>query len=232
VENRLLIEGNYWTGMHAQITGCGAPGSSDQGANKSGKMPIEEIHDALQGIPKLGKWAFDVHQYFDFHGTGGHDCGFALKNSSCNAGTLQQVKDFVNWEKFIGFIHKKNITVAVTEFGGYPTQTCANWVRSFLQLLEQGSSVDGSSGVILWSAWRVFPHTSWYTAISPTDPFADCIQFAEPQSFDPQQYAKLFCTPSGDYLQHGIKQMLKDFVCGGSPPPPPHTHTHTHIQAP
>jgi hypothetical protein len=67
LRNRLLFEGNYWTGLHAQIdpndrsapgkhsTGCGSPGSSDQGSTKSGKMPIEVIHEALKGIKNVSR---------------------------------------------------------------------------------------------------------------------------------------------------------------------------------
>jgi len=222
LQNRLLIEGNYWTGMHAQIdpsdrsapgkhkTGCGAPGSVNEGSTKSGKMPLQVIHEALKGISNLGKWTFDVHQYFDFYSTGNHECGANFQNTSCT-GTLEQVKDFVNWEKFIGYIHANKLSVAVTEFGGYPTKTCASWVRSFLTMLEQ-EAYDGTSGVILWTAWRVCPHTSWYAGINPTDPSADCVQFAEPQSFDPPEYAALWRTTSADDVKYGVKQVLKDFV--------------------
>ena len=33
----------------------------------------------------------------------------------------------------------------------------------------------------MWQLWRVCPHASWYgLSVSPTDPSADCVQFAPP----------------------------------------------------
>ena len=36
----------------------------------SGEMPIAIIHKALQSVPGLGKWTYDVHQYLDYFSTG------------------------------------------------------------------------------------------------------------------------------------------------------------------
>jgi hypothetical protein len=47
--NRLQIDPTDRSGAHS--TGCGSPGAEGQGTTKSGKMPIEELHDALKVCP-------------------------------------------------------------------------------------------------------------------------------------------------------------------------------------
>ena len=56
--NRLLIMGNYWGGLHAQVTPedrsnattCGAPAATSEGRTVGGKMPLEVIHKALVSL--------------------------------------------------------------------------------------------------------------------------------------------------------------------------------------
>jgi hypothetical protein len=85
---------------------------------------------------------------------------------------------------------------------------CGNWLNGFLQMMEvtrgrvpsacapsrrggthscppprpqEDRYVEGQGGVVMWQLWRVCPHASWYGAsVSPTDPSADCVQFAPP----------------------------------------------------
>ena len=46
-------------------------------------MPIETIYNAVSKIPNLGRWSFDVHQYFDYFSTGNWDCGHGWDGDVC-----------------------------------------------------------------------------------------------------------------------------------------------------
>ena len=98
VTNRLLVMGNYWGGLHAQMTpaaryngtflGRGktpaTPGAEDpsqvnggsvtQGTTKTPTAPMKIICDAVSALEKAGLWTYDLHQYFDFNSTGNWDC--------------------------------------------------------------------------------------------------------------------------------------------------------------
>merc|ERR1719174_2955863 len=223
IKNRLLVEGNYWAGLHAQITpfarskhsGCGAPSSSQNGHTRGldkGRTPLQIIHEAVASVPNAQPWTFDVHQYFDYDSTGNWDCGHGWANDTCAGGTLDQVKEFVNWDPFSQYIAEHDISVAVTEFGGHPTARCARWLRSFLTLLEDNAYKKGKGGVLLWTVWRTCPHTSWYLGINPDDPSADCLQFAAPVSgVDPPTYAALWRTTS-DPTSTNLKTVLHEFM--------------------
>jgi hypothetical protein len=222
LENRLLVMGNYWGGLHAQVTPedrsatpCGAPASTSEGHTAAGEMPLEVIHKALADVPQLGKWTYEAHQYLDYFSTGNWDCGHgwpADKASACAAGSADQVRDFVNWAPFINYTRKHDISVAITEFGGHPSARCNNWIDGFLQMMEEDRYVEGQGGVIMWQLWRVCPHTSWYTTVSPTDPSADCVQFAPPTEHDSPTYAKLWAVTSADGAPNGLKPTLKKYV--------------------
>jgi hypothetical protein len=43
------------------------------------------------------------------------------------------VKQFVNWAPLIAYARAHDISLAVTEFGGHPTQRCGKWLTGFLQ---------------------------------------------------------------------------------------------------
>ena len=85
-------------------------------------------------------------------------------------------------------------------------------MRSFLTLLEQSRYEPGSGGVLLWTAWRTCPHSSWYGGVDVTDGAADCVQFAAPGGYDPPEYKKLWQVTSAPGVKDGIKDVLKDFV--------------------
>jgi len=124
------------------------------------------------------------------------------------------VSDFVNWTPFIAYARENDISVAITEFGGHPSVRCNNWLDGFLQMMEKDRYIEGSGrgGVIMWQLWRVCPHTSWYTTVSPTDPSADCVQFAPPTEHDSPTYAKLWAVTSADGAPNGLKPTLKKYV--------------------
>ena len=178
-------------------------------------MPIEIIYNAISKVPNLGKWSFDVHQYFDFESTGNWNCAKGWPGGACAEGTEAQVKEYLNWDKFQAFYEKHDISIAVTEFGGHPSERCANWIRGFLGLLEKSKYVEGKGGVELWTIWRTCPHTSWYLDVG-VDPETvgelDCIQFAKPQQFDDPNYHQLYEKTSASGVANGLKAVLKDFV--------------------
>ena len=229
MQNRVLLESNYWAGLHAQVTpadrssagGCGAPSSTTQGktAGLPAKSPIEVLHDAISALPAAlqGKWSVDVHQYFDYFSTGNSDCGQAWPESTdaaCAAGSMDAVRNFTNWGPFIAYCKANDISIAVTEFGGHPTARCAGWITSFLSMLEADAYQDGKGGVLLWTAWRTCPHTSWYSDLDDPSQIGvrDCIQFAAPQPYDPPEYAAVYRLTSADGVANSIKAALRPFV--------------------
>jgi hypothetical protein len=219
--NRLIIAGNYWAGLHAQVTPadrsksaqCGAPSSESNGVTDADKLPVQVIHEAIKDIPNLGLWSFDVHQYFDFFSTGNYNCEHGW-NGKCSNGTLDQVKEFTNWEPFMKYFATHDISIAVTEFAGHPSARCGNWIESFLNLLEQHKYEKGKGGVIMWNYWRVCPHSSWYATMDDpaNNPSADCLQFAPPQDFDGPAYKALWTATSDPSLANGMKSTLSKFV--------------------
>jgi len=221
LKNRLLIAGNYWAGLHAQVTPvdrsgpkCGAPSSESNGVTDDSKLPMQVIHEAVKDIPNLGLWSFDVHQYFDYFSTGNYDCAHGWKDDSCSEGTLDQVKEFVNWEPFMNYSATHDISIAVTEFAGHPSARCGKWIESFLKLLETSKYEEGKGGVIMWNYWRVCPHSSWYGNMTdPTNnPASDCLQFAPPQDFDPPAYKSLWAATSDPSLTMGMKSTLSKYA--------------------
>lgn len=230
LENRLLIMGNYWGGLHAQVdptdrssTPCGAASSEHEGHTAPGKMPIQIIHEALSTVKGLGRWTYDVHQYFDFFSTGNHDCGSDWPDSKCSEGTEEQVKDFVNWDAFMNFTEKNDISIAVTEFGGHATERCSNWVNSFLSVLQKSKYQEGKGGVLMWTIWRTCPHVSWFGSMADPDnnPNADCLQFMAPQSQDPPEFSNLWRVTSDPSAKYGLKNVLKKYVYSGGAAPSP-----------
>lgn len=226
--NRLLVEGNYWGGLHAQVdptdrstTPCGAPGATGEGHTAAGKMPLQIIHEALSTVKNLGKWTYGAHQYFDFFSTGNYDCGHGW--NACDEGTEEQVKAFTNWDAFIGYCAKHDISIAISEFGAHATQRCSRWMDSFLSVLQKNAYKDGQGGVLLWTVWRTCPHTSWYGGMADPDsnPSSDCIQFAAPQSWDSQEYSNLWRVTSDPSLPYGLKHVMAKYVYGGRPAPTP-----------
>ena len=118
----------------------------------------------------------------------------------CTEGTQDQVKDFVGWDLFFKFIKQHKLTVAITEFGGHPSQRCAKWIDSFLTILEDNRvTAADDGGVLMWTLWRTCPHASWYPETLGGGAM-DCVQFAPPTPNDPVQYvlASLcsLCLPS------------------------------------
>ena len=49
-------------------------------------------------------------------------------------------------------------------------------------------------------------------SVSPTDPSADCVQFAPPTEHDSPTYAKLWAVTSADGAPNGLKPTLKKYV--------------------
>jgi len=192
---------------------CGAPSSEANGVTEAGKLPVQVIHEAIKDIPDLGLWSFEVHQYFDYDSTGNYDCAHGW-NGTCTSGTLDQVKEFVNWDPFMNYASTHDISIAVTEFAGHPSARCKSWIESFLALLEANKYQKGKGGVLMWNYWRVCPHVSWYGEMEDpvNNPASNCLQFAPPQDFDPKEYKNLWDVASNPSITMGMKPALAKFV--------------------
>ena len=80
--------------------------------------------------------------------------------------------------------------------------------------MQDDAYVEGQGGVLMWQLWRVCPHTSWYAGVTPQNPNADCVQFAQPAAADPPEFAQLWRVTSADSVSDGVKAAIKDFVQG------------------
>jgi hypothetical protein len=144
INNTLLVEGNYWAGLHAQISPIGEnkagskgnfvyrPDSTSEGWTwpedtiKAGDEPSKE--NGYKGAPAqiildelnaanptgIGEWKYDVHQYMDRNSTGVHGCDKAFDSG---VRTLDDMKFATNFDVFENWCKDNGVTAICTEFG-------------------------------------------------------------------------------------------------------------------
>ena len=176
VENTLLVEGNYWGGIHGQITtkeGTGGgtnhdifrPACDSEGWEYEDDVdmaPAQIILDELMRANPdgLGDWKYDLHQYVDINSTGIHGC---LNEHNSHVSTLEDMRFFTNFVAFEDWAKKNNVRAFVSEFGaelggpltGKPDPECNTKLNLFIQMLEESDIIDG------WTIWRTSPATGW-----------------------------------------------------------------------
>ena len=161
--NRLLVMGNYWGGLHAQMTpavrengtflgtGTGTAaevngGSIGQAGRRRRKPSMDIICSAVKmangGQP--GLWTYDLHQYFDYNSTGNWDCDYGWDSISGGGGgdqpstpgaygTLGAIVEFTNFTT--EYARHNEVSLAVTEFRPRSTR-CFRWMGGFLNMLS------------------------------------------------------------------------------------------------
>lgn len=189
IENTLLVEGNYWAGLHAQITPTVGTGG---GTNKNITRPSAEsegweyeedinIHPAqiiLDEITKanpnpegLGDWKYDLHQYVDKTSAGIHAC---TGDQDSHVSTLDDMKFFTNFDAFEDWAKQNKVRAFVSEFGaqlGNPpsSDNCDKKLNLFIEMIERSDIIDG------WTIWRNSPAISWIDAT--IDSWTNSVQF-------------------------------------------------------
>ena len=173
ITNTLLVEGNYWAGLHAQITPSGdtkgnisRPGAESEGwveESDKEKPPCQIILEELKnlngsGKNDLGSWKYDVHQYVDINSTGIHSC----IDGDSKVSTLDDMKFMTNFEPFEKWAVANDIRVFVSEFGaqigtGNVSAGCDKRLNLFIQMIEESTVIDG------WTIWRNSPAVTWAT---------------------------------------------------------------------
>jgi hypothetical protein len=193
VDNTLLVEGNYWAGLHAQITpatetkgGITRPSAESEGWVKGDYSstttppppPAQIILDRMikaNHPNKLGDWKYDVHQYMDLNSTGGYSC--SAYDSKVT--TVAQMEIFTNFKPFVAWCRKQTppVKVFVSEFGAQLGNPPGSWgcdkkLNLFLEMIESKDVADVIDG---WTLWRGPPATSWATP--KTETWTNAIMF-------------------------------------------------------
>ena len=188
IKNKLMVEGNYWAGLHAQINPLdeksgdliryGAtsegwaypndqvkadnlPNSNNGWQNAPAQILWEEITKANGSniFNQDNKILYNVHQYLDKYSTGNVGC---YGESDSGAKDLESMKFITNFTAFESWAKEKDIKIFCTEFGvpiGNPPD--CNKCQFKLNLFTQ--MLEESSQVEGWTAWRAPPAVSWAT---------------------------------------------------------------------
>ena len=140
VRNTLLVEGNYWAGLHAQIDPSGGKAdgvtrkdASTQGwtwpedtikvtPNKGNNFkgaPAEIIYQEIKkangnNMKSVGDWKYDVHQYMDLNSTGNFGC---IGQNENGVRDLKGMRFFTNIEPFEEWCKWRGVRAICTEFG-------------------------------------------------------------------------------------------------------------------
>jgi hypothetical protein len=183
ITNRILIEGNYWSGMHAQMipgekirNGITTPDSSSQGAERDDtkSAPAEVLFTTIQA--NVTNWqtikpqlVFNLHQYMDYNSTGLWGCTDSNKINNTSDITYFTNFDLIeSWSKQSGIPIFVSELGAVLEYDGNNASTqCGERLNLFLKVLEQSPQVIG------WTLWRAIPTINWAFLSAPVDPDPD-----------------------------------------------------------
>ena len=189
----ILAMGNYWGGLHAQITPVGAtspsnsrcarPDASSQGWFKTPqdaqKAPCnilyEELTNAMEdaNLKTLQPWYYEVHQYLDKNSTGNNGCAGDF-DSHCTGS--REIDFLTGFTEFSTWCSSKGIKMIVTEVGGQVGDglDCLAPLTTFLQLLY-----DNPDTVAGYTLWRQCPNVSWfYPGGNLAEAWANCLIFA------------------------------------------------------
>jgi len=173
IENTLLVEGNYWAGLHAQMTPKGdnngkitRPSAESEGWEYEedvnihpAQIILDEIKNANPNPIGLGDWKYDLHQYVDINSTGIHAC---VKGQDSGVSNLDDMKFFTNFTQFEYWANKNNVRAFVSEFGAqlgnqFVKGECNKKLNLFIEMIEKSTVIDG------WTIWRNAPAVTWAT---------------------------------------------------------------------
>jgi hypothetical protein len=186
INNKILIGGNYWSGIHAQIdpsengtkwNSIYTPASSDQGSQRTTLPPADALLygisnelglNNMNSLIKSQQLVYTVHQYMDINSTGLWGCTDANTHF---IKTVDNMKVFTRYDKLKDWALTKGIKLFVSEVGAVPlygnghSTGCIQRLNLFLEMIEQDDNVLG------WTLWRGVPNVSWAFTnqkVSPT----------------------------------------------------------------
>ena len=185
LHNMVVLQGNSWSGLHSWYE----VGSATDGKSNAQLLTPSHIVDPLNN------YAISVHQYVDWNGSGTSPVGQSLDS----------FKNYLNFTKFMDWVHTNNVKVILGEFGGGKDANAIADVNYLLQQVEANPYVVGKGGFLGWTAW-VGGHTwaqSNFNYLGPTADGKDNVLMT-------QVY---------------IKHLDGSFVPIPEPSPPPPVHT-------
>mgnify|MGYP006412698067 CR=1 FL=1 len=180
IKNKILIGGNYWSGIHAQIdpkehgkrgVSIYTPASSDQGKQRTTRSPADAL---LYGISyELGsdtimdslinsqQLVYTVHQYMDINSTGLWGCTDANTPLIKNVEHMKEFTRFNQLQEWAADQGTHGIKLFVSEVGAVPhygdgrSTGCIQRLNLFLEMIEKDENVLG------WTLWRGVPNVNW-----------------------------------------------------------------------
>ena len=193
----ITVMGNYWGGLHAQVTaasvpapegvtaGCVRPDSTSEGWWRQGGQDqsyADLLLRSLRGLGiDLGEWYYDVHQYFDSNGSGIHDC------AANPCATERDIAFFTGFTDFANWCARNDVRMVITEFGaqqGFPA--CVAKLKAFLDVLYSAPQKTSSGAPVVraWTLWRTCPAITWPIPYDPSsgtykfsEQWSNCVQF-------------------------------------------------------
>lgn len=171
----ILIDGNYWSGLHSWHN-KGAEHEPSNADTFPGK--IEDPGN---------NFAIDVHQYFDEDSSGTYPTKDCLSPSRFQ----QEFKGY--WPKFVGWAKQNQVKVFLGEFGSPDTANCRSDTKFLLDNIAAFAYQEQTkSGFIGWAAWAA--GSSWGDYVNSIAPGGPANSLAH--DFYPNYLTKVSDLPS------------------------------------
>lgn len=126
LENLVIIEGNYWSGLHSWM-----------------HTDNHELLTQENIIDPLDNYALAVHQYVDWNGSGTSPIGQSPSD----------FEQYINFDSFMQWARDNNMKLLLTEFGGGDEANAIANVNYLLDQIEANPYIEGQGGWLGWTAW-------------------------------------------------------------------------------
>lgn len=140
----IMIEGNYWTGLHSWTKTT----TSDQTNAQAYPAGI---------VDSKNNYAFEVHQYFDPDASGTYTTGDCLSHSDFIRGYTFNGITYpgfpVYWAEFLHWAKTNKAKVFLGEFGSPDTENCRADIKTVLETMNKFPYGKDSGVFIGWSVW-------------------------------------------------------------------------------
>lgn len=135
----ILVEGNYWSGLHSWTT-------KGKELGLSNAMLFSRANFEKQGITDLSKILINVHQYFDSDYSGTH--------TNCLQNLDTTGPDGFNLDAFTAWLKENQLKAIVTEFGtGTDEASCTKPLEKFVKYMQDNSAKGTNYGFAGWTVW-------------------------------------------------------------------------------